>query len=296
MKQNFTIATVALMATVALTTATPTLADYQKTLVYGRNPGHGIIGLDDREPVEWNSVTGKKIVRLLDGGERFRCTGTVIGPSLILTAAHCVHQNNRWLEGNRAITYVETWDGNLAHIKTRRVLGNWHGMTDDGDAIDSSEFAYDVGLIWTTDEIAGRTGIMRVIPPESGLDQPAAVKLVAFHGDIDRQRGSRLVSETCLAQFGTFIIPLDVWRVPHQCDATGGSSGGPLLIGVGNGEKAVAAISVAVGFSWWHDIGAQNTGVRVDEQDGFVRKWIRKNFADHDREEPEGRRVPAWQQ
>ena len=50
MKRNTTVAAVVLMSSVALLAATPTLATYQKTLVYGLNPGDGIYGRDNREP------------------------------------------------------------------------------------------------------------------------------------------------------------------------------------------------------------------------------------------------------
>ena len=289
------IAAIATM--IAFATATPTLADYQNILVYGHDAEqNGIIGPDDREPMEWDSAIGRKIVRLLDRNGGFRCTGTVIGPSLVLAAAHCLKRNDRWLQGDERITYVETWDGNRSRIRNRRVLVDWDGMTrgSEDDSINSREFAWDVGLVFTSEVVAERTGTMRVIPLESGLDGPAAVELAAFHGDIDDLRGPRLVREICLAQFGTYIVPLNVWRVPHGCDVEDGSSGGPLLISIGNGERAVAAINVASDFSWWHRIGWHNTGVRVDKQDGFVMRWIRKNFEEHGWEQPARPALEAW--
>ena len=285
---------VAIATMIALATATSTLADYQSTLVFGNSSGQdGIIGNDDRVPLEWDSVTGKKIVRLLDQNENFKCTGTVVGPSLILTAAHCLMINEEWRTSNK-ITYVETWDGKLSTITNRRVHTEWDGITPDGNLIGTHEFPWDVGLVFTSDEIADRTGVMWLIRHESGIDGPNSVELAAFHGDIDDRNRALLVREVCMAQFGTYVIRLNIWRVPHNCDVTGGSSGGPLLIEVGNGELAVAAINVASGFEWWHDVGHQNTGVRVDQQRGFVERWIQQNFEDHGWDQSAGSPFPAW--
>jgi V8-like Glu-specific endopeptidase len=54
--------------------------------------GSGVIGFDDRVVVRDNTTYPWTTVAYLGG-----CSGTVIGPSTVLTAAHCVHNGTNWL-------------------------------------------------------------------------------------------------------------------------------------------------------------------------------------------------------
>ena len=236
----------------------------------------GIIGPDDRSPVEWGDRIGlsstmagrilsfdtRTIVRLLDSHGKFICSGSVVGPTTILTAAHCVKWDGAWRSRHRSRPMlVEVWNGTQFGIIDWVVSSGYHGrpLPSDPRRTSLSQFEIDVALLYTSRPISPIVGGFLGITKRDSWGQRdrtfdgTPVHLIGFHGDVDALRPKLLVKERCDAKYNRvkhlkFLTwePRDYGRIMHNCDVTGGSSGSPLLSDNFNGVH-IFGVNVAGG-------------------------------------------------
>lgn len=214
----------------------------QEVMSVHLNPrANGIMGADGRVPIPWGnraSIT-KKVVRLLDTEGNLLCTGSVVGPTTILTAAHCVYWDGAWLQqGNGKPQLIETWDGTIFDIKESEIWSEYEGTALSGNrSTTTAQFEIDVALIRTNKPVSGVVGGFLGITKD-GTGAPRStdtpLTLLGFHGDVEFRRPKQLVMQQCYGSF-RYTIPIvglfELGRIAHYCDSTSGSSGSPLLSG-----------------------------------------------------------------
>ena len=211
----------------------------------------GIIGADDRHPLNWGRTTKlgsisvgrsyrfstKNVVRLLNANKDFMCTGAVVGPTTVLTAGHCAYWKGDWRKGRpHELVFVEIWDGRLFVIdkmeKSKRFKA--HPLPGHPLALPRKQYSVDMALVYTEKPVSfavgGFLGITKyggwTMGPSRGRSTP--LFLIGFHSDVERHRPKLLVMEHCNGDFGRS------GRVHHDCDSASGSSGSPLLTDAGN--------------------------------------------------------------
>jgi protease YdgD len=223
-------------------------------------PGHaegvkppGIKGADDRELVEssewpWSAIG--RVNRSIGGS----CTGTMIAADRVLTAAHCLwdKRGKRWLPpgyihfvaGYRRGSYV-------AHARVAA-----YQLGSDRPPNGLLKEALDDWAVLTLEEAIGdRTGIVETLPLTvkvwTALRKEGGV-LVRAGYSLDK---AHILSRHVGCVFTKFWNTEDT--VFHDCDATRGDSGSPILVRRGDRYHLIA-IHVATAT---HD-GVQ-TGIAV---------------------------------
>ncbi|MFN3076677.1 MAG: trypsin-like serine peptidase [Alphaproteobacteria bacterium] len=193
----------------------------------------GIKGTDDRITVTASEYPWSAVGRV-NNGQGGYCSGVLIGPRLVATAAHCLwNRKTRRPMPESALRFVAGWERGSylgASEVTRAVLApDWRF----GEKYDPAHAAHDWALLELSEPLGETVGWLALADGRSGAEYVTTVGYGQDRKHVPTAHiGCRLLG--VLAQ----------GLLTHDCDAVHGDSGAPVMIWR-DGAPLVTAIHVA---------------------------------------------------
>lgn len=185
----------------------------------------------------WGKSRGWEAVGVLDLENAANCTGTLIRPDLVLTAAHCLYDDESRLRDPRRITFHAGWRNGASVAFRRARAAVVHPAYDPSSDRNSARLRWDVALVQLESPIVS-THADPFVPGGGPLQQGTEVSVVSYGaGRMDapsRQRACEV---------------LDTYEgmIALTCDVEPGSSGSPIFAGEEGTRPRIAAVVSAMG-------------------------------------------------
>jgi protease YdgD len=237
------------------------------------------IGPDDRIPMisrkyPWSAIG--RIVGEKTDGNPYTCTGTLIAENIVLTNSHCVINSKTHQLSKRVVFLPNVINGELQDDNdvalAEKVL---YGTDFTNDAVTNQ--TNDWALIQLNKPIGRKYGYLgwKSLPSSTLIKNQKKFIFVGYSGDFPnpKKRGYDSFSAgpgwTASFQEGCSILRDEQNILLHDCDTTGGSSGGP-IIGVINAQPYIIALNNAE-FKLDNGNAAVNLAVKIDVLDRLSR-------------------------
>lgn len=184
--------------------------------------GNGIIGSDTRERVCKNScpypysTIGEFDNDAGDGG----CTGTVISPTTVITAAHCHYINGEFTDLNQFAPGRYRNSGTVYNpygvysIASRTIFNNWDRTYDT---------KYDIALITFNERIGDRAGYLGIAATTNDSKELQDTTVTGY--PLDKSKGQMWTSGSCP---GGFQAGPNKHLTYYGCDVVDGMDGSGL--------------------------------------------------------------------
>lgn len=198
----------------------------------------GIVGRDDRVPLDSTAWPWQAIGRVNQAGGRSHCTGTLVAPDTVLTAGHCVYDRlaNRWLEPGELVFvagFRRDTDAGYGRGKTIR-----RSPQADPTAVTADSIAHDWALITLEAPLLVRPVEVRPLPTAAANRTAPHLETAGYAQDrpflLSLDDGCRIRERT----YGGKVLVTD-------CDSTRGDSGAPLLWHDGVTVRVIGVFSAA---------------------------------------------------